>query len=109
VSLGTIYRNLEILSESGMIGKIELGGMRKKFDGNSEHHYHVRCVKCSAVSDVPMEPSYRLQKRVGEMSGYKILGHRLEFIGICPACSHESRVGATRTTGSQKAAGQDRR
>jgi Fur family ferric uptake transcriptional regulator len=87
VSLGTIYRNLEILSEHGMIGKLELGGGQRQFDGSSENHYHVRCVRCRSVSDVPVPLSCALDETVRPMSDYEILGHKLEFIGLCPQCS----------------------
>ena len=43
ISLGTVYRNLEVLSESGFIQKLELGGTIKRFDWNPEKHYHIRC------------------------------------------------------------------
>ena len=42
ISLGTVYRNLEILSESGVIKKLEFGSSQKLFDGRPENHYHVR-------------------------------------------------------------------
>ncbi|MBW2172694.1 MAG: transcriptional repressor, partial [Deltaproteobacteria bacterium] len=55
ISLGTVYRNLEILSRLGMIHKLELGGMQKRFDGKTQDHYHLRCLRCGRIDDVPME------------------------------------------------------
>ncbi|MFC1715463.1 transcriptional repressor, partial [Candidatus Poribacteria bacterium] len=56
ISLGTVYRNLETLSKAGIVKKLELGGARKRFDGYSEDHYHVRCTGCGRLEDVPLKP-----------------------------------------------------
>jgi len=90
ISLGTVYRNLEILCESGMIGKLELGGSQKRFDGNVEKHYHVRCARCGCIGDVPTEPFTGIENAVRRVCDYEIVGSRLEFIGICPRCNKEA-------------------
>jgi len=43
ISLGTVYRNLELLSRSGLIRKLEIGGGKMRFDGIVEPHYHIHC------------------------------------------------------------------
>ena len=43
ISLGTVYRNLELLARAGFIQRLDLQGAEARFDGNPEHHYHVRC------------------------------------------------------------------
>lgn len=92
ISLGTVYRNLEILSRLGMIHKLELGGMQKRFDGKTQDHYHLRCLKCGRIDDVPMEPQTVLEESVEELTDFKVLGHRLEFIGLCLTCREESET-----------------
>lgn len=91
ISLGTVYRNLEILSECGMIVKLELGGTQKRFDGNVERHHHVRCMRCGSMRDVPGEPLTGIEDAIGRLSDYEIIGSRLEFIGICPGCKEKAR------------------
>ncbi|MBI5569166.1 MAG: transcriptional repressor [Desulfomonile tiedjei] len=88
ISLGTVYRNLEILSEAGMILKLETAGSQKRFDGTAENHYHVRCVGCGRVEDVSLEVMSAVENAAQNASGYRILSHRLEFLGICPSCRH---------------------
>ena len=88
ISLGTVYRNLEILSEQGMIQKIQVAGTQKRFNGNAKNHYHVRCVGCGRVEDVAVDP-VELEDSVRKVSDYEIIGHRLEFIGLCPKCREE--------------------
>jgi Fur family ferric uptake transcriptional regulator len=87
ISLGTVYRNLEILSESGMIQKLEIAGTQKRFDGVITNHYHVRCTKCGRVADVPVALISKIDKIAAEASDFEILWHRLEFGGLCPSCA----------------------
>ena len=86
ISLGTVYRNLEVLSEAGMIQKLEISGSQKRFDGKTENHYHVRCLKCGRVDDIRTGPVVDLDKVAKSVHGYVIVSHRLEFVGICPRC-----------------------
>jgi len=86
VSLGTIYRNLEILSENGQIQKMEIGGTQKRFDGNTGTHYHLRCIVCGRVIDLTTKPLKEIEKTVSKLTDHEILGHRLELIGVCLSC-----------------------
>jgi Fur family ferric uptake transcriptional regulator len=87
ISLGTVYRNLEILSESGDIQKIEPGCTLKRFDGNPAEHCHIRCVRCDRVVDAPVVPDLEIDLQQIDTADFEIIGHKLEFIGLCPACS----------------------
>ena len=86
LSLGTVYRNLELLATDGVIQKLEIGGTESRFDGNPEPHHHVRCVHCGRVDDVHGVPTDLVGNRFKTLSGYEILGCRLEFVGVCPDC-----------------------
>jgi len=55
ISLGTVYRNLEVLSQQGVVQKVELGGPQRRYDGDATTHYHVRCVECGRVEDAPVK------------------------------------------------------
>ena len=90
ISLGTVYRNLEILSESGEIQTLELGSAQKRFDGVAENHYHIRCIQCDRIVDAPPELEVKINHELKSATAYKIIGHKLEFIGICPDCSNRS-------------------
>ena len=86
ISLGTIYRNLEILSENGEIQKIEIGSTLKRFDGNAANHYHLRCIHCDRVVDAPTGIELVVDQDLKHATDFKITGHRLELIGTCPDC-----------------------
>ena len=86
VSLGTVYRNLDMMAESGMVLKLEMAGTQRRYDGTTDNHYHVRCTMCGRVDDLPIKPLGGIESEVREASAYEISGHRLEFTGLCPAC-----------------------
>ncbi|MGV1100205.1 Fur family transcriptional regulator [Thiovibrio sp. JS02] len=86
ISLGTVYRNLEIMSDCGIIQKLDIGGTQKRFDGNASTHYHVRCSQCGRVDDLNIPPDFNVEKTASKLTRFKILRHRLEFTGLCPDC-----------------------
>ena len=94
ISLGTVYRNLEILTAIGEIQTLELSGNQKRFDGNPCKHYHIRCMHCGRVDDAPIAPLSRLEDELYESTVYTIFGHRLEFMGLCPECTKNDEARA---------------
>lgn len=88
ISLGTVYRNLEMLSETGRIQKLELAGVQRHYDGNAAPHLHVRCARCDRVSDVHeiALPDLALAVPQTTAEGFRITGYRLELNGVCPDC-----------------------
>jgi Fe2+ or Zn2+ uptake regulation protein len=87
ISLGTVYRNLEILTVLEEIQTLDMSGSQKRYDGNPRKHYHIRCMHCGSVDDAPIAPMAQLENELYGATVYTILGHRLEFIGLCPECS----------------------
>lgn len=86
ISLATVYRNLEILSEAGMIGKLEISGRQKRFDYDASAHDHIYCVVCHRVDNLDIAHESWNPEGLGGVAGYSITGYRLEIIGICPEC-----------------------
>lgn len=95
ISLGTVYRNLEVLTGQGKVLKLDLCGSQMRFDGCVEDHYHIRCSSCGRVDDLEMKPIARL-KALQSAGGYKVQGHRLEFFGLCPRCKEKTNQGNSR-------------
>ena len=92
ISLGTVYRNLEILTELGEIQKLELSGTINRFDGDARKHYHIRCMRCGRVDNAPVAPLKQIEDELYGATVFTIIGHRLEFMGLCPECTElESR------------------
>jgi Fur family peroxide stress response transcriptional regulator len=87
ISLGTVYRNLNLLAEQGEIIKINCQDGSDRFDGNPMPHYHFLCKSCGKVSDIEMEPIDHIIKIAGAGFGGKVEGHVTYFYGLCPECT----------------------
>ena len=86
ISLATVYRNLEILSENGMISKVEISGRQKRFD------FHIRTagrsyhMQCRGIEDINFDQKQLSSLEKKYSHGYTISGCRVEFFGVCPKC-----------------------
>jgi Fur family ferric uptake transcriptional regulator len=87
ISLGTVYRNLELLAGDGLVRKLEFGGSRARFDGDLKQHLHVVCAACGSVDDVAGTPADVYANDLAVPDGYQIFELRVEFSGICPDCA----------------------
>ena len=86
IGLGTVYRTLELMAENGMILKLEVGGTQKRFDATTDTHYHIRCTGCGKVDDIDTPVMDDLVNAAAASSSYQVVGHHVEFTGICPGC-----------------------
>ncbi len=86
ISLGTVYRNLSLLTELGEIKKISTGIGPDRFDWNTSPHYHVLCTECGSVSDLKMENIDHINILAGNEFEGKIDGHITYFYGKCQKC-----------------------
>jgi Fe2+ or Zn2+ uptake regulation protein len=85
ISLATVYRNLEILSDLGMIRKLEISGRQKRFDSELEDHDHIYCVQCHRIENLDIGQN-QVELAAVDTKGYVITGRRLEVTGVCPRC-----------------------
>ena len=86
LSMGTVYRNLNILSEQGLIKKIDFGSTYDRFDANIKPHYHFICEICGAIKDLDLPINYQLEEKVEQNTNMTVHKHRIEFYGICDKC-----------------------
>ncbi len=93
ISLATVYRNLELLAEQGVVQKLELAGHQRRFDGWAERHTHIRCLNCGAVADVAIEPRRTPLQEVQERTDYRVTDQHIEFVGQCPECQESDPAG----------------
>ena len=92
ISLGTVYRNLDVLQECGLVQKILSGKSEMHFDANVQDHIHIRCLKCGIVRDVSIELSLEYNIDSSKFSDFEVIGHSIEFIGICPICKDNRKT-----------------
>ena len=95
ISLGTVYRNLEVLCEDGLARKLFLAGADARYDGLTDAHDHLRCTGCGTLQDFPGGSRDVRPALPREAAGFLIQGYRLEYHGLCAACrSHGPHAGA---------------
>jgi len=91
VSLGTIYRNLEILSDNGLLHKTEMSGHQMIFDGNMEKHHHFKCIECGEIYDIS-SASVKIEfDGIERQNQFKISDFSLELSGVCASCNPNSQ------------------
>ncbi len=86
ISLGTVYRNLNLLAEIGEIQKLSPGIGPDRFDGNPAPHYHFICRHCGCVMDLTVSGLDHINILAGQDFDGEIEGHITYFYGACPSC-----------------------
>lgn len=88
ISLGTVYRNLNLLADMGEIIKITTPDGGDRFDGHTEPHYHVVCSHCGKVFDLMLDESHihEINRLASEKFDGTITSHSILFNGICAGC-----------------------
>ena len=94
ISLATVYRNLEQMSEAGIIRKIEVAGKQKRFDGDISDHSHFRCRDCGALYDFEGASIGTVISRLegAAKQDLSVEGYNLEFFGRCSKCRNNSKL-----------------
>jgi len=91
LTLGAIYRNLEVLRERGLIWELVFEKGVSRFDGITSPHYHFICNSCYKVFNLRIPPIKELDYKVKELTGFVVDYHRLEFFGLCDTCKKKMR------------------
>ncbi len=86
VSLATVYRNLNLLAENGIIRRISGLDGSVHFDHNMEKHYHFICTKCNKVYDIPHDIAPELADKAAAATGLEVSSCEITFKGTCHNC-----------------------
>jgi Fur family transcriptional regulator, peroxide stress response regulator len=87
MSLATVYKTLNLLKDLDEVLELRFSNDDGRFDGKRPYpHPHLICVRCRKIIDPEIELAETLAQQVAALSGYKIVSHRLDFYGLCPAC-----------------------
>lgn len=86
ISLGTVYRNLNNLSDEGFIKKVSFENGNDRFDKTLHDHNHVICVKCGKVCDVNVLLKKSEINKIENETGFKITDCNFNINGICKDC-----------------------
>lgn len=83
ISLATVYRTVKIFEEAGLLEKLEFGDGRARYeDAERDHHDHLIDVNSGEVIEFVDPEIEALQERIAARLGYRLIGHRLELLGI---------------------------
>lgn len=86
ISLGTVYRNLNLLFKQGQINRLSFKEGYERFDGNIKPHYHFICKTCGCVLDLEMESFEHINTLAGVHFSGRVEGHMTYFYGTCESC-----------------------
>ena len=83
ISLATVYRTVKLLQEAGILDKLEFGDGRARYeDAERDHHDHLIDVNSGRVIEFVDPDIEELQERIAARLGYRLIGHRLELLGV---------------------------
>jgi Fur family peroxide stress response transcriptional regulator len=89
MSVATVYNNLRVFKEAGLVRELTYGDASSRFDANMMDHYHVICRSCGKITDFDHPPLLHMEEKAAEATGYQVDSHRMEIYGICPDCQKE--------------------
>ncbi|MDR2499711.1 MAG: transcriptional repressor [Treponema sp.] len=93
LSLGTVYRNIALFLEEGIIASLGVIGGEERFDAQARPHAHVICTRCGYILDIAGKEIAGLEPPVFEALGFTIDIRRTVFYGVCKACGGLDRQG----------------
>ena len=82
ISIATVYRTVKLFEEAGIVAKHDFKGNKARYEqATAEHHDHLIDINTGEITDFVNDDIEKLQKKVAEKLGYKLVDHRLELYG----------------------------
>lgn len=88
----SVFRALSRLEEEGLVERVDLGDGVARYEAAGTHHEHVRCERCGTVAAVPGCAVDPVRAAVEDRTGFRLTGHQVVFIGVCPACARDEQA-----------------
>jgi Fur family ferric uptake transcriptional regulator len=83
ISIATVYRSVKLFEEAGILERLEFGDGRARYeDAERDHHDHLIDVNSGEVIEFVDPKIESLQERIAARLGYRLVGHRLELLGV---------------------------
>ncbi len=86
ISLGTVYRTLDILREIGLVQAFVMGTAAARFEAALEKHHHLVCSGCNQLSNVQAERLGSIAHEIAAKMNYDDVDYALTIVGRCEAC-----------------------
>lgn len=91
MSVATVYNNLKVFMEAGLVRELTYGDNSSRFDADMSEHYHAQCEVCGKISDFEYPPLHEVEQAAREQTSFQVKGHRLEVYGVCSECASVTR------------------
>jgi Fur family peroxide stress response transcriptional regulator len=91
VSLATVYKTLQILTEHGLIQELDLPQSQARFDSYVEPHINLVCFQCGNIQDLDDDAAREIVERITAKTEFKRTGQRLDIYGICKICRNRTK------------------
>jgi Fur family peroxide stress response transcriptional regulator len=86
MSVATVYNNLRLFKEAGLVRELNYGDASSKFDANVTKHYHIICQSCNKIVDFEYPCLEEVEDVASRETGFNINSHRMEVYGTCADC-----------------------
>jgi Fur family peroxide stress response transcriptional regulator len=90
MSVATIYNNLRLFVEAGLVRELTYGDDSSRFDSDLSDHYHAICKTCGSIVDFNYPPLLEVERTASRVTGFVVEGHRMEIYGVCSSCNTKS-------------------
>ncbi len=87
ISLGTVYKNIKVFVDAGLIREVNTLHERLRLDANLEPHHHLVCARCKKVEDLPEDGLEPIRFRGRLPKGFRPERTVVEVVGLCAECS----------------------
>lgn len=91
MSVATIYNNLRLFVEAGLVRELTYGDDSSRFDADLSDHYHAICKSCGQIVDFGYPPLLEVEKAASIETGFTVQGHRMEIYGLCSSCNSSDK------------------
>ncbi|TFJ91466.1 peroxide-responsive transcriptional repressor PerR [Lentibacillus salicampi] len=86
MSVATVYNNLRVLRQIGLVRELTYGDSSSRFDYKSSEHYHIICEECGKIVDFHYPTLDEVESLAEQVTGFDVSHHRMEIYGKCDEC-----------------------
>ncbi|HZP00620.1 MAG TPA: transcriptional repressor [Terriglobia bacterium] len=92
ISLATVYKNIRIFLDAGLLREVEMFGQSMRVDANVDDHHHLICRHCRSIRDVARTDLEPVRWKKGSRRGFRIERYNVNFLGLCDKCAPKQNV-----------------
>jgi Fur family transcriptional regulator, peroxide stress response regulator len=92
MSVATVYNNLRVLRENGLVRELTYGDSSSRFECNLSDHYHIICESCGKIVDFHYPSLDEVESLAQKVTGFTVSHHRMEVYGVCKECQQHNEM-----------------